>query len=1014
MKKYLLILALCLQVVWAQFPPKGWDKVYGTPNAESMTCAIRTADKGLLMGSSMTGGPVGHKTQPGQGLTDYWILKTDSVGTIEWDLTLGGSDYDELTALAQTPDGGYILAGNSKSPVSGDKQAAHAGTLIDYWIVKINPNRTIAWQKTFGGDANDKVAYVRVDAQGNIYLGGHSQSRQNTGNKTTVQKGTNDMWVHKLNADGIIIWEASIGGQNDDYLYAFATTGDGGVIVGGNTYSQISGDKNELGMGGLDAWIIKLNNLGQIEWQNAVGGAGNETVYSLLPTPDGGYIAGITSNSNISSDKAEPGFGLNDYWIVKLNNIGAIQWNRTYGGPADDNVASIIPDGDGYLAVGTTLSGIGGTRDLSLHGGSDIWVLRLDPGGSLTWQMLVGGTGNDRGIPLRAPNGNFVIAGSSDSPVGFEKSVPPIGGTDFWVINYLSGNPNGGTQKTFTVSGKVYHDLNNNCLNDTEAPLPYTLVRSSEGIYAITNAQGVYTLKTKDMNERTYSPVVPRYWSHGCPDHTFHFGNVGPVSEVADFGLKQDTACALLRVSMGAGMWRRCFDNNTYVISYCNEGNVTSEAAWIEADFDDLILPVSSTVPWTTPVTGNRYRFDLGQLAPGQCGTIKVQFKVLCNAPIGKVLCSKVQIYPHTPCGPVSNEWDKSSVKVEGKCEDNVAVFTIVNTGEPGNGDMDAPSQYRIYIDNALATTGTFQLAGGDTLTIRVAATSDNIRLEADQRPGHPGHSRPRATVSDCKAGYVSIQALTAAPMDEEDAHADSDCGAVRGSMDPNDKQVTPAGITDNHYVPTGSTLDYLIRFQNVGNDTAFTVVVRDTLDTDVDLASLKVGAASHPFVLTIEGRTLVWTFNNIKLVDSTTNEPESHGWLRFSIGHHADLLPKTQIDNRAGIFFDFNDPIITNYASVQVFDTTLVTTQAVLVSTQLPAAGPRWAVYPNPADHLLHLQTSTPATYRLLNSLGQPVLQGTAAAGTTPLPVQALPPGVYLMELNTGPHTAHQKVVIQ
>jgi uncharacterized repeat protein (TIGR01451 family) len=139
--------------------------------------------------------------------------------------------------------------------------------------------------------------------------------------------------------------------------------------------------------------------------------------------------------------------------------------------------------------------------------------------------------------------------------------------------------------------------------------------------------------------------------------------------------------------------------------------------------------------------------------------------------------------------------------------------------------------------------------------------------------------------------------------------------GTVLCAFDPNDKAATPAGVYAQHYTLMSDTLDYLIRFQNTGNDTAFTVIVRDTIDADLDLNSFTLKGASHTMntELNVATRVLKFTFNNILLPDSNVNEPESHGFIRYNIKAKTGLPNNTLVTNDADIYFDFNPPVITN-----------------------------------------------------------------------------------------------------
>jgi hypothetical protein len=256
---------------------------------------------------------------------------------IEWQNTIGGGDYDYLYSIAQTSDGGYILGGSSESGSSGDKTEANLG-VYDYWVVKLNSSGGIEWQNTIGGNGDDNLFSIAQTSDGGYILGGVSWSGI-SGDKTEANLGagyTYDYWVVKLNNSGSIEWQNTIGGNLDDYLYSIAQTSDGGYILGGTSYSGLAGDKTEPRIGGEyaapDYWVVKLNSSGSIEWQNTIGGNGSDALRSIAQTSEGGYILGGYSDSGISGDKTEAKLGSTDYWVVKLNSSGSIEWQNTIGG----------------------------------------------------------------------------------------------------------------------------------------------------------------------------------------------------------------------------------------------------------------------------------------------------------------------------------------------------------------------------------------------------------------------------------------------------------------------------------------------------------------------------------------------------------------------------------------------------------------------------------------------------------------------------------------------------------
>ena len=292
--------------------------------------------------------------------------------------SIGGNDHDFLYSIKQTSDGGYILGGWSGSEISGDKiETNFIGTAVyDYWVVKLDSTGNIQWQNTIGGGGHEELTSVQETVDGGYILGGYSNSGIG-GDKTEACLGALDYWVLKLSSFGEIEWQNTIGGNSDDQLNSLQQTTDGGYILGGYSYSGIGGDKTEVLIDdtpfGTDYWVVKLNSSGNIEWQNTIGGTSRDYLYSILQSLDGGYLVGGSSQSGIGGDKIESNQGgeyTTDYWIVKLNFIGNIEWQNIIGGNGSDDLRSMFETIDGgYILGGNSSSWTSGIRLQSYSNG---------------------------------------------------------------------------------------------------------------------------------------------------------------------------------------------------------------------------------------------------------------------------------------------------------------------------------------------------------------------------------------------------------------------------------------------------------------------------------------------------------------------------------------------------------------------------------------------------------------------------------------------------------------------
>ena len=348
---------------------------------------------------------------------------------ILWQNSIGGLTEDNLSLFLETEDSGYVLAGSSTSMISGDKTVAN-NLYNDYWIVRVDSLSIIEWQNAIGGNGNDILMSIIATSDGGYFLGGYSDSGI-SGDKTEVNLGDDDFWVLKLDSVG----QNTIGGNSIDELYTAKQTSDGGYILGGESISDSSYDKSENNKGYSDCWVVKLDSIGNIMWENSYGGGGTEHLFSLDLTNDGGFILGASSHSGITEDKSEIAVGADDYWIIKLDAFGNIIWDNTIGGNSWDFVKSIVTTEDNnYIVLGYSKSGIFGDKtEASVE--DDYWLLKLDSTGNILWQQTIGGSASDIGCSISfKDNGNFLIGGYSFSGISGDKTDSLRGDTDFWIL----------------------------------------------------------------------------------------------------------------------------------------------------------------------------------------------------------------------------------------------------------------------------------------------------------------------------------------------------------------------------------------------------------------------------------------------------------------------------------------------------------------------------------------------------------------------------------------------------
>ena len=438
MKKIIVFLSLWLLVADISFAQSiQWQNTIGGSGSDKILSILQTNDGGYMLGGHSESNISGDKTENSNGVNDCWIVKTDSIGNIMWQNTIGGNNGDYLRSIKQTADGGYIFGGDSYSNISGDKTENCIG-VNDFWIVKIDSIGNIIWQNTIGGSAGDLLNSLGLTSDGGYILGGQSLSNI-SGDKTENSRGLDDLWIVKIDSLGNIQWQNTIGGSANDRVSSIEQTTDGGYVIAAASESGSSGDKTE-NSAGWDFWIVKTDASGNIQWQNTIGGSVHDWPCSIQQTIDGGYILGGVSTSGISGDKTENNWDTTlitaDYWILKTDSLANIQWQNTIGGVANDLLSDVKQTADGrYILGGYSRSNISGDKAENCIGSDDYWVLNLDTSGNILWQNTIGGTGGDQLHSIQpTTDGNYILGGRSLSNISGDKSENCLGNYDYWII----------------------------------------------------------------------------------------------------------------------------------------------------------------------------------------------------------------------------------------------------------------------------------------------------------------------------------------------------------------------------------------------------------------------------------------------------------------------------------------------------------------------------------------------------------------------------------------------------
>jgi uncharacterized repeat protein (TIGR01451 family) len=923
----------------------------------------------------------------------FSLCLTYSSSAQGWDRVYDIDFDDYSSAVTTTTDGGYAFLGGIGQSCSFDcpnvivaRTDADGDTL---WTT-ILPADSVK----LGGDL------VQTADQGFVFVGA----------QRGVSDGPGGAFIQKVSAEGQEVWRRTFNNLHSfSEANAVIQTPDGGFLLGGQNTGDIL--------------VIKTDAEGIEEWRETINIGAFEAATTLANTADGNYmIAGYTFENAVA---------------IKMAPDGTVLWQQfAFFTDFEDIVET--PDGDFLLsgfeqltrisADGNTVTNVPINLDYESFGGG--LLVASSPGtyAYLSWGSQID-TDIDRNVLLSIIDGSGNILQTEQITATllpfFEEPIDVKRCTDggFIVLTRrfaVSGNqdfhliktgPNG-TVFSNEICGVAFQDTNDDCLfDDTEesvwAGWVVQATDNNQTLYAITDDNGNFCMQ---VDTGTYElTLYPPYTTwEACPPLTLNFDTPDQSANI-EIGAAADYPCPLMTVSTTSFLFRGCMES-WIDIQYCNEGGFEAEDAFVEVRLDPQIMVSDATLPFTNPEP-DVYQLALGTIVPGDCGTIRIFVDIDCEAELDQTLCYETEIFPSENC---YDEWMDGILEVEADCNDGTIEFRIQNIAD---FPMSEQTQYLVIEDNIILMSEQIDLDAGGILPVPITVENGSTyRLEVAQLPDFPGilgGPFASATVEGCDGfspGFVNVF-----PPDDGEPYLDINCVTVTGSYDPNDKQAIPEGYGPEHNIRPNTDLTYKIRFQNTGTDTAFTVVIRDTISEFLDLTTIKAGASSHPYRLDIvDGRTLKFTFDNILLPDSTTNEPASQGYVQYEIAQKRDLDLGTVINNSAAIYFDFNPPIITNETMHTIAENFILVDILEIDRPDL-----QMTVAPNPATDYCRIDIQgldiARGTLRLFNTAGQLVLEQAYDDQQIELELSALPRGLYLFTLLTNKGaTASGKIAVK
>ncbi|AHM60017.1 hypothetical protein D770_08780 [Flammeovirgaceae bacterium 311] len=928
-----------------------WTRHIGGSFSDLVKAMVTDAYGNVYMTGSFSGmAKFGDSVLIAKNQQDYFLVKYNASGDMLWVRSatrLKETGYPSVgCGLALTVDhleNVYVLTTHyidyEEQPIIGPDfgygvKAADPAAKNSY-LVKYDVNGTPQWtQPTAMSYHTNTSSYfsghpqLNSDKNGNIYLASAANfTNPDYHVKFAVWKYNPDFKLEWLKKFPLQFTTITLKPGGEFYLYGKFGLFRDTLVVDTIKLSREDDDSFAL---------VHLDSSGKAKWGKAFGNS-HSHVENLtgLGFDDFGntYISGSYSVDMQLGEWVHTN-RKHDYGIfhAKLNASGAFSWVRF--GETKEHLPNnqILVDSLGFSILTGKFEKSLTLNNLTLEASSDqeeVYLIKYDPSGNLSWGYAIPGLTYDLysiKTIAKGPKNSFYIGGELINNINLNNSLLAVKGvSDIFLARITDPT------SIFSINvirGKSFFDKDKNgAYNEGDEPIADLIVKAEPGpLYTKTDHEGNYVLYLP-KGDYTIEQIIPNYKGKIitpiAPEQPFSISLTTAGIDSAGFDFVNDVKVSpFLSVDVTSTRFRRCFTHTTKV-EYCNEGFANAENVELVLEYPEFVIPIASSIPWTSR-NGNTYTFSIGSMPSQSCRTITFKDSVICgNESIRDLTqCIKGSLRSLNTTVNPDPEWDRSDIVLSAECRDNG--FVRVGIHNSGTGHMADSASFSIFLNQQQVYGGKYKLKAGEDLSLNLLANGKPLHLEAKLTPHHPDKRAVSITIQGCNSngeGIIDGGYVNQFPQNDEAETIELVCLPIIDSYDPNDKQVAPAGITSTNNIAEDSMLEYTIRFQNTGTDTAYTVVVVDPLSEHLDISTLKVGLSSHPVKWEFSQDnqpSIVWRFPKINLPDSTTNERASHGFVKFKIRPKPDLPLGTVISNKAEIYFDYNSPIITN----EVFNT--------------------------------------------------------------------------------------------
>ena len=787
-----------------------------------------------------------------------------------------------------------------------------------------------------------------------------------------------------------------------DGIYEIHVQCWGGGGSGGGATGQAAAGGGGSG-GGFSSKTISVQPGDQLDYNIGVGG--NQSSTDGNDGSDTWFIntETVLAKGGLGGSGQSLNFGTANGAPQVLNgSIGDIVYFGGKGGTGTYGQNGSEAGGGG----GAAGSSEDGQNGIGRQGGSG----GANGGGAGAWAGTV--NCNCHGQTGEAPGGG----GSGGQAPGVADKLGGPGGAGRIIVSYTRPG----------IGGFVYLDEDDNCeSNDDFGVAGINVILMPLGIITHTDQNGFFVFS--DIDAGVYNVIIDttlNSTNYCSTSQNIVYTDELEFFECEPFGIQTTAICSNPNVSIGGGPLNRGFGDQLIYVHVSNSQLATGSLlnAYVDIELDPLLIFESSSIP-NIELNNNTYRFELGDLLPGEIINFTVSVYVSLESTMGETVCARASLFPSELCfldelpanpivvdgnggvldglpEPCTIPWDQSSLSVEGWCQGDSVYFSVLNTGDFGDGDMECFSPVWLTVDGVVTYTDSISIQGGQTFIYSFLATGETFILNAEQHPLHPGNSHPNAHVELCgDVNNWTPNIINQFPLDDSDPIVDLMCTPVSAPCDPNDKTGYPLGQGSFNFIQPNQQLQYVIRFQNIGTAPAVNVIIMDTLDENLNPFTIVSGVSSHPYAFELLGpRVLKWTFSEINLPDSTTNELESQGFVTFQVEQNPNLNIGTEIRNNADIYFDFELPITTNTTFHKIYEGFV----SVLNIEDLTIEGKALSIYPNPSTNLIMIQSESALNnkFKIYDQQGREVMNGKLNGKNTEVSLGKLSRGTYTIQV--------------